>query len=173
MGVLPYMKPKSLGIFFGILAVLIIALVVLSNLKEDTVYGMPENKLYPDTRALLKDPNYNNIMLPDELDQMIADKKSFFVYYFAANCPHCKFTTPLLKPLADELGINLHQFNLLEFRDYFNKMGIDSTPTLVYYKDGVETDRMVGGLQESENTVGYKLDDFRAFFDKHKPEGNE
>ncbi|MFD0674270.1 thioredoxin family protein [Cohnella sp. GCM10027633] len=167
------MKGKNLGIFFGILAVLIVALVVLSNLKEDTVYGMPEDDLYPDTRALLDDPNYDNILLPDKLDQMIADKKSFFVYYFAANCPHCKFTTPQLKPVADELGINFHQFNLLEFRNYFDKMGIESTPTLVYYKDGVQSDVMVGGLKEAENTVGYSLDDFRAFFNKHKPEGND
>jgi thiol-disulfide isomerase/thioredoxin len=167
------MTAKKLSIFFGILAVLIVGLVVLKNMQPDTVYGKPADKLYPATRALLDDPNYSNILLPDVLNKKIVDKESFFVYYFASDCPHCKKTTPQLKPLADELGINLHQFNLREFEDYFGKMNIDATPTLVYYKDGVESDRMQGGLKESESTEGYALDDFKQFFDKHKPEGND
>jgi len=166
------MNAKKLSIFFGVLAVLIVALVVLNNMKPDTVYGKPADKLFPATRDLLKDPNYNNIMLPDELNKKIADKDSFFVYFFASDCMHCRFTTPQLKPLADDLGINFHQFNLREFEEYFGKMNIEATPTLVYYKDGVEIDRMKGGLKESETTEGYTLDDFKAFFEKYKPEGN-
>ncbi|MFC4600008.1 thioredoxin family protein [Cohnella hongkongensis] len=167
------MNAKKLSIFFGILAVLIVALVVLNNMKPDTVYGKPEDKLYPATRKILDDPNYNNIMIPSELEQKLENKMSFFVYYFASDCPHCQATTPKLKPLADELSINLHQFNLREFEDYFGKMDIEATPTLVYYKDGVEIDRMKGGLKEAETTAGYSLDEFKAFFEKYKPEGND
>lgn len=167
------MNAKKLSIFFGILAVLIVALVVINNSKPDTVYGKPSDDLFQETRAILNDPNYNNIIIPDKLDDKIANKESFFVYYFASDCPHCKVTTPQLKPVADELGINLHQFNLLEFRPYFNKMGIEATPTLVYYKDGVESDRMKGGLRQGNATAGYSIEDFKAFFNKHKPEGND
>jgi thioredoxin 1 len=172
MGVSP-MNAKKLSIFFGILAVLIVALVLLNNLKPDTVYGKPSDDLYPATKEILNDPNYNNIIIPDKLEEKLANKESFFVYYFASDCSHCRFTTPQLKPLADELGINLHQFNLLEFDTYFGKMNIEATPTLVYYKDGVESERMKGGLKEASTTVGYTLDDFKAFFNKHKPEGND
>lgn len=169
------MKARNLGIFFGILAVLVVLLVVLSNAgkDKDTVYGVPKKDLYPETRALLNDKNYDNIILPNELDRMIADKKSFFVYYFSASCSHCKFTTPKIKPIVDELGINFHEFNLLEYQNYLGKMNINATPTLVYYKDGVEAERMEGGLKEAANTVGYTLDDFRTFFDKYKPSGND
>lgn len=167
------MNAKKLSIFFGILAVMIIALVVLNNLKPDTVYGKPSDDLYPATRELLDDPNYNNIIIPDTLEEKLANKESFFVYYFASDCPHCRATTPQLKPLADELGINLHQFNLREFESYFGKMNIEATPTLIYYKDGVESERMKGGVAEPGTTDGYALDDFRAFFDKHKLEGND
>ncbi|TFE30785.1 thioredoxin family protein [Cohnella luojiensis] len=167
------MNAKKLSIFFGILAVLIVALVVLNNLKPDTVYGKPSDDLYPATREILNDPNYNNIMLPDELEEKLTNKESFFVYFFASDCPHCRATTPQLKPLADELGINLHQFNLREFDTYFGTMNIEATPTIVYFKDGVESDRLKGGLKESETTDGYSLDDFKAFFEKHKPEGND
>ncbi|MFC5529173.1 thioredoxin family protein [Cohnella yongneupensis] len=167
------MKGKNLAIFFGVLVVLIVALVVLNNFKKDTVYGMPSSDLSQPTRDLLDDPNYNNILIPDKLDQMIADKNSFFVYYFSASCPHCLFSTPQIKPIADDLGINFHQFNLLEFQSYLGKMDINATPTLVYYKDGVEAGRMEGGLKESANTVGYTLDDFKKFFTDHKPDGND
>ncbi|WP_372663842.1 thioredoxin family protein [Cohnella sp.] len=167
------MNAKKLSIFFGILAVLIIALVVLNNLKPDTVYGKPSDDLYPATREILNDPNYNNIIIPDTLEEKLANKESFFVYYFASDCPHCRVTTPLLKPLADELGINLHQFNLREFEAYFGKMNIEATPTLIYYKDGVESERMKGGIAETGTTDGYAIDDFKAFFNKHKPEGND
>lgn len=167
------MNAKKLSIFFGILAVLIVALVVLNNLKPDTVYGKPSDDLYPATREILNDPNYNNIMLPAELEDKLKNKESFFVYFFASDCPHCRVTTPQLKPLADELGINFHQFNLREFDTYFGKMNIEATPTIVYFKDGVESDRLKGGLKESATTDGFSLDDFKAFFEKHKPEGND
>ena len=164
------MNAKKLSIFGGILVVLIGLLVVLNNMNK-TVYGVSESKLYPATRELLDDPNYQNLIMPKELDQKIKDKESFFVYYFASDCPHCRYTTPLLKPVADEMGINLHMFNLREFQNYFNKMNIEATPTLVHYKDGVDNGRLKGGLAEP-GTTGYSIDDFRAFFEQHKPEGN-
>jgi thioredoxin 1 len=172
MGVLP-MNAKKLSIFFGILVVLIAALVLLNSLKPDTVYGKPADDLYPATRDILNDPNYNNIIIPDTLEEKLANKESFFVYYFASDCPHCRLTTPQLKPLADELGVNLHQFNLREFDTYFGKMNIEATPTLIYYKDGVESERMQGGLKESGTTDGYSLDEFTNFFSTHLPEGND
>jgi thioredoxin 1 len=161
------MNAKKLSIFFGILAVLIVALVFLNNAKTNTVYGKPSDDLYPATR------DYNNIIVPDDLQKKLDNKESFFVYYFASDCPHCRLTTPQLKPLADELGINLHQFNLREFDTFFGKMNIEATPTLVYYKDGVESARLKGGLKEASATDGYTLDDFKAFFNTHKPEGND
>jgi len=167
------MNAKKLSIFFGIFVVLIGALVLMNSLKKDTVYGMPSDKLYPATRELLDDPNYNNIIVPSKLEEKLSDKESFFVYYFASDCPHCRVTTPQLKPAADDMGINLHQFNLREFNEYFGKMEIEATPTLVYYKDGVEIDRMKGGLKEPGTSEGYSIEDFKAFFEKHKPEGNQ
>ncbi len=166
------MNAKKLSIFFGILAVLIVTLVVLNNLKTDTVYGKPSDDLYPATRDILNDSNYNNIIIPESLEKKLANKESFFVYYFSSTCPHCIHTTPLLKPVADELGINLHQYNLREF-PMPASTSIESTPTIVYYKDGVETDRIIGGLKESETTEGHTMEEFKQFFNKHKPEGND
>jgi thioredoxin 1 len=167
------MSAKKLSIFFGILAVLIVVLVVMNNLKPDTVYGKPKSDLYPATQEILNDPNYNNIIVPNDLEKKLENKESFFVYYFASDCPHCRLTTPQLKPLVDQLGVNLHQFNLREFDTYFGKMNIEATPTLVYYKNGVESSRLKGGLKEASTTDGYTLEDFKSFFNTHKPEGND
>jgi hypothetical protein len=38
-------------------------------------------------------------MIPDELNTKLDRKDSFFVYYFASDCSHCKRTTP-------KIGVN-------------------------------------------------------------------
>lgn len=163
------MTIKKISIFLGILIVLVGALIFI-NRAQTTVYGKPASQLNPSTREILKDPNYQNILLPKELERKLKDKESFFVYYFASNCPYCRATTPMVKPLADELGINLHLFNLLEFPEYMVKQGIDSTPTTVFYRDGVKTDYLVGGV--AGDGSGHTLDDYRAFFEKYKAEAS-
>ena len=44
--------------------------------------------------------------------------------------------------------MNLVQFNLLEFEEGWNNYGIESTPTIVQYKDGKEVNRIVGYQDE-------------------------
>jgi thiol-disulfide isomerase/thioredoxin len=164
------MNVKRLSIFFGFILLLFVALFVI-NQSQTTVYGKPKSRLNPATREILHDPNYRNILLPDELDRKLAKKESFFVYYFASDCIHCRTTTPYVKPLADEMGIDLHLFNLREFPKYVNKMRIEATPTLVYYKEGLEVDRIKGGITTG-GSEGHTLDDFRKFFETNRTEGD-
>ncbi|MEO2204242.1 thioredoxin family protein [Paenibacillus pabuli] len=167
-------KSASILIFLGIFVVLIAALVVVNQQSKkqmdavENAYGIAASKLNPATRELLDDPNYQQIILPDDLKSKIENKDSFFVYFFASDCSHCRATTPQLMPLVDEAGIDLPQFNLREFDSGWTDYNIEFTPTLVYYQDGVEKDRMVGGLQENGSDNGYTLDDYRQFFDKYK-----
>ncbi|MBY0201896.1 MULTISPECIES: thioredoxin family protein [Paenibacillus] len=167
-------KSATILIFLGILVVMIAALVLVnqqSKKQMDTVenaYGIAASKLNPATRELLKDPNYQQIILPADLKARIDNKDSFFVYFFASDCSHCRATTPQLMPLVDSEGIKLPQFNLREFESGWTDYNIEFTPTLVYYQDGVEKDRMVGGLKENGSDNGYTLDDYKQFFDKYK-----
>lgn len=160
-------KVKMIYVYIGIVVILFGFIFVLNNSgKVNALYGKPVSQLNPETRKQLDDPNYQNIILPAELDKKVADKEDFFVYLFASDCPHCQKTTPQLMPLADELGIDLPQFNLREFPSYFNKYNVEYTPTLAYFKDGVQIDKLEGGLSEG-GTEGYSLDDYRAFFNKY------
>ncbi|WP_434751829.1 thioredoxin family protein [Paenibacillus amylolyticus] len=167
-------KSATILIFLGILVVMIAALVLVnkeSKKQMDTVenaYGIAASKLNPATRELLDDPNYQQIILPADLKARIDKKDSFFVYFFASDCSHCRATTPQLMPLVDSEGIKLPQFNLREFEAGWTDYNIEFTPTLVYYQDGVEKDRMVGGLKENGSDNGYSLDDYKQFFEKYK-----
>lgn len=171
------MKKKKFKMIYVylILIVSVFVLIAVMNNNEpvNALYQKQVSDLNTATRALLSDPNYQNIILPDELDQKIANKEDFFVYFFASDCQHCKNTTPQLMPIAEELGINLPQFNLREFESYFNKHQIEYTPTLVYFQDGVQVqERMEGGLREQGTSVGYSTEDYKNYFNKYTGTGS-
>ena len=133
--------------------VLFIALALLTNMNnskkvsENNPYG--KDSLEPETIDLLDDENYQNIILPEELEKKLADQEDVTVYFFASDCIYCKEATPILTPMAEELGIDLVQYNLLEFKQGWNDYNIKSTPTIVQFKDGEEVTRIVG-LQEED-----------------------
>ncbi len=129
-------------------------------------YGVSKSALHPETVKQLKDANYQNIILPEALDARIANKESFFQYYYSSTCSHCKNTTPILISIQEELGVQVSQFNLQEFNTSWGKYKVEATPTLIYYKDGVEADRLVGGYSTSSET-GNTTEDFKNFFVKH------
>lgn len=131
--------------------------------SDDNPYGIREGRLSADTRKLLDDPLYQNIILPDELKTRLAEGYTGFVYFFSASCVHCKQTTPVLKPMADELGVDLPMFNLLEFPEGWQEYEITHTPTLVYFENGAEADRLVGRVELEEGDGGIPREVFRAF----------
>ncbi len=162
--------PKRVIVYFGIFAILLIALYVLNQQSDDaggnTVYGIPASQLSRATASLLDDPNYQKIIVPEQLDQKRKNQESFFVYFFSSTCPHCKQTTPLLNPLIEEVGVHVDQFNLEVFRDGFGAYNIEYTPTLVYYEKGVEKERIVGGIVDANDVRA--IDTFTTFLSKYK-----
>lgn len=71
-------------------------------------------------------------------------------------------------PLADDAGITMHQYNLREYQEGWREYNIEFTPTLVYFENGVQKERMVGGLKPEGSSEGYSIDDFKQFLDKYK-----
>ncbi|MBB6283862.1 thioredoxin family protein [Geobacillus subterraneus] len=150
---------KKLLIFGGIIVALFaaIAFVTLYEQKEAAKNNpYQKNELHPATIDQLDDPNYQNIILPDELNKQLADGKSVTVYFYSPTCPHCRRTTPIVVPLTKQLGIDLKLFNLLEFEDGWDAYHIEATPTIVHYENGKETKRMEGYHDEQT---------FRQWFD--------
>jgi len=161
-------KFKMFYVYLGIILVLFGGIFALNSVEsKDNIYGIPSSKLNPATRKQLNDPNYQNIILPAQFDKKVENKEDFFVYLFSSTCHYCQQTTPELMPLAKEMNIDLPQLNLLEFNSYQRKLNVNYTPTLAYFKDGVEVDRMEGGIKAEGASEGYTLDQYREFFNKY------
>ncbi|CAM3782402.1 thioredoxin family protein [Mesobacillus thioparans] len=143
---------KKLIIFLVIIIGLFAALFFVNKAQnEEKSEGNPygKNTLHPETVKQLDDPNYQNIILPDELDKKLEAGEDVTVYFFSPTCPHCVRTTPVVAPLAKDMDVDLVQYNLLEFEQGWNDYGIESTPTIVQYKDGKEVNRIVGYQEEA------------------------
>jgi thioredoxin 1 len=167
---------KKLAIYLSIIVVLFGALFVINQQSNqaknakyaNNKYGISPDKLAPETVKLLDDPNYQNLILPEELKKKIDNKEDFFIYYFASDCSHCQRTTPVLTPLAQELNIDVKQYNLKEFNQGWKTYNIEATPTLVYYKGGKEVERLVGGVASNASGAdGHTRDTFKQFLEKH------
>lgn len=142
---------KKLIIFAAIIVVLFGALAfVTSYQNKEEAEGNPYNKekLHPETIKQLDDPNYENQILPEELSKIIEEKQEATIYFYSPTCPHCRVTSPVVVPLSKGMNIDLKMFNLLEFEDGWTQYNIESTPTIVRYKNGKEIDRIVGSQEE-------------------------
>lgn len=142
---------KKIIIFLVIIIGLFAALFFVNKAQnEEKSEGNPFGKdsLHPETVAQLDDPNYQNIITPDDLEKIIKNGEDATVYFYSPTCSHCVRTTPVVAPLAEEMGVDLLKFNLLEFENGWNEYGIESTPTIVQYKDGKEVNRIIGYQEE-------------------------
>jgi len=142
---------KKLGIIGGVVVVLFIVIILLTNLSnkdklENNPYGT--DNLRQSTIDLLDDENYQNIILPDALEEKIASGEPVTAYLFSPECPHCKNMTPKLMPIADEMGVEIDQLNILEYQAGWDDYNVEATPTLIHFKDGKEVNRLVGDAPE-------------------------
>ena len=122
---------------------------------------MERTQLDQATIDLIGNKNYNNIILPEDLEKKIKSGESVTAYFFSPTCSYCKEMTPVLMPIANELNVDVFQYNLLEFHQQAGGYGIEGTPTLIHFKDGKEIDRLYGAAPE---------EDIRDFFAKYETE---
>lgn len=72
-------------------------------------------------------------------------------FYSSPSCGPCKMIKPMLNELVDAGKINMNYIDLDDVgRDVFIEMGVKSTPTLIFYKDGEEVDRFYGFLPKEQ-----------------------
>jgi thioredoxin 1 len=138
---------KKVIIFLAIVLALFAAIFFINKYQQNekaknNPYGKTD--LHPETIDQLHDPNYQNLILPNELKKKLDQKESLVVYFYSPTCPHCKKTTPILMPLAKSMNVHVYQYNLLEFDQGWDDYHIQFTPTIVYYEKGKEKARLVG-----------------------------
>jgi len=148
---------KVIGLLVVIAALFIGGLIYADISNKKAAEGNPYGKqtIHPATAEQLKDPLYDNQILPDQLSEKLSKKEDVYVYFYSPLCDHCQRTTPVLVPMAKELQIDMKKLNVLEFDQSWDQYKIDGTPTLIYFKDGVESKRIVGE---------YTAEEFRTWF---------
>ncbi|WP_335870940.1 thioredoxin family protein [Bacillus sp. 2205SS5-2] len=139
---------KKILIFSSVVITLFIGIAAINFYKnakaiEDNPYN--KSNLHPETVKLLDDPNYQNLILPEELENKLSKDDVVTVYFYSPLCTYCVKMTPMISPFAKEIGVDLVQYNIYEFKEGWDKYKIDSTPTIVHYENGKEVARIVGG----------------------------
>lgn len=136
----------SLLVLFGLLAYVVN--YQNQQASEDNPYG--KSNLEQATIEQLDDPLYQNQVQPDDLKEMIDSGEEVTVYFYSPTCSHCVNTTPIVVPMAKELGVDMKKLNVLEFESGWNTFNIKGTPTIVHYENGEETARIVGEQPEAK-----------------------
>lgn len=157
------MKNKMF-VIVGVIVLLFVALLVITNMKNEKAVNDQNNpygkkNLRQETVDLFNNPDYQNIIIPETLDEKLANKEDVTVYYFSPTCSYCQEATPILMKEAKDLDVQIEQMNLLEFEkmDYY---GIEGTPTLIHYEAGEEVERIAGLPENPEET-------YRDFLQEH------
>lgn len=147
------MRNKMIGIVGAVILLFVALYFVVDYKNKQTIdiSGNPYGKdqLRQETIDQLNDPLYQNQITPDRLAEKLANKEDVTVYFYSPTCIYCQRTTPVLVPLAEELGIDVVKLNLLEFEDEWDTYRIEGTPTIIHFKDGEEFTR-ISGQQDEE-----------------------
>lgn len=153
-------KLKKIIIFLAIILFFFSAIAFVNGYKtKEALKDNPYKKKDLDNATIqqLQDPNYQNIILPEELKTRLHNGETVTVYFFSPKCSWCNKTTPIVVPLAEELGIELTLFNVLEFEEGWDDYLIEGTPTIIHFQGGTEAARKVG-FDNEEN--------FRKWFEE-------
>ena len=142
---------KKLVIIGAAVVLLFAAIIVLTNMSNsDKMKDNPydTDNLQQSTIDLLDDENYQNIILPDDLQAKIDSGEGVFAYMFSPECGHCMNFTPKLMPVAEQEDIQIDQLNVLEYENAWTTYQLQGTPTLIYFENGEEVTRLVGDHDE-------------------------
>ncbi len=76
-------------------------------------------------------------------------------------CGYCRRLRPMVEKLSDEINTPVYGLNVDVDEEIAKRYGVETIPTLIYFKDGKPVNRIIG-----YGTVGYE--DLKAFVEKAK-----
>jgi len=126
-------RKQRLPFLFGGVLLVILAVIGIGILSQS----------YDDTQTATAEL-YKNEISVEKLQAKLEAKEDFYAYYYQPSCEHCKVVSPMLMPLADELGKTVLPVNIYKKDDAWDDYKIAGTPTLIHFQDGKEVARIVG-----------------------------
>lgn len=90
--------------------------------------------------------NYNNTEEKTpymEYIEKVNNGETFILYVKQTSCQHCKKFTPTFNDVVKDYKLNALVINLTEMEQtekklFLNDLSIDSTPTVLFFKNGIE-----------------------------------
>ncbi|AKG74442.1 thioredoxin family protein [Salinicoccus halodurans] len=152
-------------VFYGIIAIVIIVFIgvfIFMNSSSDDPESLSESGYYPYTDKdpgelegatidKLDDENYQHNKTLDEVGDIVSGGEGEFVYFWSPTCMHCEAATPFLMDAFNSAGEEVTQLNILEYEQAWQEYQIEATPTLVYFENGEEVDRITGNPGNSDD----------------------
>jgi len=89
----------------------------------------------------------------DHLEELLAEHDVVLVDFHAEWCGPCKMLEPTVEEIAAETGATVLKVDIDDLRAVAQDAGVRSVPTLAFYKDGEEAERVVG-VQDKSDLVG-------------------
>jgi thioredoxin 1 len=97
----------------------------------------------------------------NEFPKVINDKKTplVIVDFFATWCFPCTMMAPVFHRLAEKYKqVKFAKIDVDDASDLANEYEVSSIPCIVFFKDGKEVDRVIGGV--SEEILEEKISDY-------------
>ena len=83
---------------------------------------------------------------------VLDSEKPVLVDFWADWCGPCKMIAPALEEIADELGerVTIAKMDIMENPDVAGKIGVQSIPLMVLFKDGKPVAQKLGAAPKSQ-----------------------
>ena len=88
-----------------------------------------------------------------EFDEAVLQTGSAVVDFYSTECPPCEALAAKFEPLSEIYGDDIAFFKIFrqENKPLASRLGVSSSPTLLFFKDGERVgDRLSGGIKRSE-----------------------
>jgi len=94
-----------------------------------------------------------NDLYLSELEQVVKENKVVFIDFYADWCGPCRAMMPIVHQLSDELdSVKFYKVNVDNNNDFAEAFKVSSIPTFVVFKDGKQTEKIVG-MRDKEDLV--------------------
>ena len=86
------------------------------------------------------------------LSEVLNNEKLVIIDFFAEWCGPCQMLTPILQEIDKEYAdsVEIYKVNVDESADCAMRYGVTAMPTMVFFKDGEEVERVVGYMPKEE-----------------------
>lgn len=97
-------------------------------------------------------------------EDFISDKKQklAIIDFFAEWCGPCVMMAPVIEKMAEKNpNVKFGKVDVDEANNLANQFEISSIPCIVFFKDGAEVDRVIGGI--GEQILAEKIKDYLKY----------